>query len=180
MVICISCGIQNNVEAKFCINCGKSLVYQQKKFKKERNTCFGEDDKDPLGWISFGFFVLVVGIVFALNTNVFSDFASWIEQIANKGALIRPPISLTTSAMLFFGIIGALNFVTATIRAFIDKVKRRILSDILSGIALVLFAYLIHLYSIFSLTWQIVLGTEIVVIGLLIITYSIFRSILSK
>jgi hypothetical protein len=180
MVICTGCGLQNNEDANFCINCGKTLAYQQKKIVKERNTCFSEDSRDPLGWISFGFFILVVGIVFALNSNVFSDFAFWIEQIANKGMLIRPPISLTTSAILFFGIIGALNFVTATIRAFIDKVKRRILSDILSGIALVLLAYLLHLYSIFSLTWQIVLGTEIVAIGLLVIVYSIIRNILKE
>jgi uncharacterized membrane protein len=174
------CSAQNKEDAKFCTNCGASISPLQNRYVKERDTCFGEGDRDRLGKVSFGFFVIVVGIVLAFNPGIFSDFGFWIEQMTNEGTIVRPSTSLITSAMLFFGMIGVSNFVMAATRAFIDKAKRRMISDILSGVALVLFAYLISLYNTYSLTWQMVLGIEVVAIGLLIVSYSILRNMLPR
>lgn len=176
MVSFINCSIQNKEIADFNINYRTSFLSQQKTYSVERDTCFGEENKDPLSWLSFGFFILALGIVFSLNTDVFSDFGFWIEQMADKGIPVRPPTSLISSAILFFGMIGISDFGIATIRVFIDKEKRRIISDILTGVALVLFAYLIHMYNAYFFMWQTVLGIEIVVIGLLVILYTLVRA----
>lgn len=95
-------------------------------------------------------------------------------MIAEQG-LVRPTEGLITSATIFFGLIGLSNFFTASIRLTTYKARRQALADILSGVALVLFAYLIYLYGGYALTWQMVLAIEVVIVGLLVILYSVVR-----
>jgi hypothetical protein len=61
-----------------------------------------------------------------------------------------------------------------------DRVMRRILADVISGVALVLFAYLIYLYGVNALTWQMMLAIEAVTCGVLIIAYSVVRYLFPK
>lgn len=147
---------------------------------RERETCFGTGEKDYLGLMSFGTFILIVGIVFTINPNLISNFQWWIEQMANKESLVRPPRGLVTSATLFFGLIGLSDFFTAAIRLWIGKPRRRVLVDVLTGIALVIFAYLTYLYGSYTLTWQMAVAIEVVVIGLLVIAYSLARHVFWK
>jgi len=149
---------------------------------QERETCFGAGfrKKDYLGLVSFGAFILIVGIVFAANPNLVSDFSSWIEQVTDEQHLIRPSEGLVSSAILFFTLIGLSNFFEAGLKLWIVKAGRRVLADILSGVALVLFAYLIHLYGSYALTWQIVIAIEAIVVGLLVVLYSIARYVFLK
>ena len=149
---------------------------------RERETCFGAGfrKKDYLGLVSFGAFILIVGIVFAANPNLVSDFSSWIEQVTDEQHLIRPSEGLVSSAILFFTLIGLSNFFEAGLKLWIVKAGRRVLADILSGVALVLFAYLIHLYGSYALTWQIVIAIEAIVVGLLVVLYSIARYVFLK
>jgi len=149
---------------------------------QERETCFtvGLREKDYLGLLSFGAFILIVGIVFAANPNLISDFISWIEQMTDEQHLIRPSEGLVSSAVLFFTLIGLSNFFEASVRLWISKARRQVLADILSGVALVLFAYLIHLYGSYVLTWQMVLAMEAIAVGVLVVLYSIARYVLWK
>jgi uncharacterized BrkB/YihY/UPF0761 family membrane protein len=149
---------------------------------REREACFsvGFRKKDYLGLISFGVFVIIVGIVFVANPNLVSDFSSWIEQMTDEQHLIRPPEGFINSAILFFGLIGLFDFFKAGVRLWIVEPRRQALGDILSGVALILFAYLIHLYGGYVLTWQMVLATEAIVVGLLVVLYSIVRYVFSK
>lgn len=149
---------------------------------QERETCFGAGlrKKDYLGLVSFGAFILIVGIVFIANPNLVSDFSSWIEQMTGEQHLIRPPEGLVSSAILFFTLIGLSNFFEAGIKLWITKIMRQVLADILSGVALVLFAYLIHLYGSYALTWQMVIAIEAIAVGLLVVLYSIARYVFLK
>lgn len=115
-----------------------------------------------------------------MNSNITSDFSLWIEQLTSQKTLIRPPLGLITSAILFFGLIGVSNFFMAGIRFMTYKARRRVLSDILSGVALVLFSYLIYLYGVHMLAWQVVLAAEVVVCGFLVILYTIVRHLFLK
>jgi hypothetical protein len=149
---------------------------------REREACFsvGFRKKDYVGLISFGIFVIIVGIVFVANPHLVSDFSSWIGQMTDQQHLIRPVEGLINAAVLFFGLIGLSDFFKAGIRLWIAEPRRQVLVDILSGVALVLFAYLIHLYGTFALTWQMVLATEAIAVGLLVVLYSIVRYAFSK
>ena len=149
---------------------------------REREACFGTGlrKKDYLGLVAFGIFILIVGIVFIANPNLISDFSSWIKQMTDEQHLIRPHEGLVSSATLFFTLIGLSNFFEAGIKLWIGKARRQVLADILSGVALVLFAYLIHLYGIYALTWQIVIAIEAIAVGLLVVSYSIARYVFLK
>ena len=149
---------------------------------QELETCFGLGlrEKDYMGLVSFGAFILTVGIVFVVNPKLFSDFRLWIEQMRTMETLVRPPRGLIVSAIVFFGLIGLSDFFKAGIRVWIAQSRRQVLADILSGAALTLFAYLIYLYGNYTLGWQMVLAIEAVAVGLLVILYSIMRSVFLK
>jgi len=188
MVTCPKCGAEMNEGDEFCRSCGAPLAAKTEKplekesYAREREVCFGEGERrrDYSGLVSLGIFLLVVGVVFLANPNVVSNFSSWIEQMTNENALSRPPQGLIDSATLFFVLIGLSNFLLAGIRFMADKVMKRVLADILSGVALVLFAYLIYLYGRHALAWQMVLAVEAVACGLLIILYTVLRYLFPK
>ncbi|MDH5689503.1 MAG: hypothetical protein OEZ48_16765 [Candidatus Bathyarchaeota archaeon] len=137
--------------------------------------CFGagERRRDFAGLISFGAFLIVVAITFLANPNMVSDFQLWIERVTSENILLRPSQGLITSATVFFGLIGLSNFLVAGVRFKLDKATRRAFADILSGMALLLFSYLIYLYGSYALAWQMVLTIQIVAIGLLVILYGV-------
>jgi len=186
MATCPKCGAEISEDDKFCGSCGASLAVKtnEKVVKesevKEREVCFGERERrrDYLGLVSFGIFIVIVGLVFLANPNVASNFGSWIEQMSREKTLRRPPQDLIDSAILIFCLIGLSNFFVAGIRFMTDKVSkvmRRVLADILTGVALVLFSYLIYLYGSHALAWQMVPAIEAVAVGLLVIFYSLVR-----
>ncbi len=186
MPYCPRCNAEIKEGDKFCVYCGAPLVsetlktVERRKYVRERDTCFGEEEKDYLGLVSLGFFLLAVGITYTLNTNVFDDFRFWIEKLIAEKTIVRPPSELIFSATIFLGASGFFSFIKAIVRILTNDVKRRIIADIFSGIALVIFAYLINLYGTGTLTWQTTLGTEIIVCGLLIALYSIISSLLRR
>ena len=142
-------------------------------------TCFGgrEPRRDPIGIVNLGLFLLVIGAVYTINPNIISEVIAWFRFLTETRMVVRPPITLINSAAIFFGLIGISNFITAGIRIMVDKVWRRILPDVLTGIGLMSFAYLINQYGRHTITWVQVLGSEAVVFGILVIIYAVFRSL---
>jgi len=155
---------------------------EKERLTQERDVCFGQTrgPRDYSGLLSFGILLVVVGLVFLANPSIVSDFRSWIEQMRTKEAMSRPPQSLINGATLFFAFIGVSDFFMAGVRFMRDRALRRTVADVLSGIALVLFAYLAYLYGVHAISWQIVLGAEAVAIGLLVILYSVVRYMFPK
>jgi hypothetical protein len=76
---------------------------------------------------------------------------------------------MMNSVVTFLGLIGVSNFLTAIIRLQVDRTPRRIISDVLSGISLLVFAYLINLHFSGAITWMIALAYEAVAVGVLVI-----------
>jgi hypothetical protein len=188
MATCPKCGAEIKEEDKFCPSCGTPLTakadkpIEKESYPREREGCFGEGERhrDYSGLVSFGILLLVVGVVFLANTNIVSDFRLWVEQSTTQETLLRPPQGLIDSAALFFGLMGVSNFFMAGVRFMADRVMRRILADVISGVALVLFAYLIYLYGVDALAWPMVLAIEAVTCGVLIIAYSVVRYLFPK
>lgn len=188
MATCPNCGAEAKEDDKYCTYCGASLtaeageaIRREEKPVRERDECFGgRAERDYSGLVSFGFFIITAGIIFIMNPGIFSDFGLWIETMVAQEGLVRPPEDLITSATVFFGLIGVSSFVVAGLRLAVGRTWRRALSDALSGVALVLFAYLIHLYGIRSITWQTVFAMEAVAVGLLVVLYSLVRYALLK
>jgi hypothetical protein len=177
MVTCPKCGAETQEDHKFCSVCGASLEIQPKPAEtkprvRQRDTCFGEGERDYLGLVSVGFFIIIVAIVFLSNVNIFEEFRQWIDLMTTRQTFVRPSDGLLSSAKLLFILAGISNFVMAGIRMAFSDVKNRIISDALSGVALVLFAYFIQLYAARSITWAAALGYEAIAVGLLVMLYS--------
>jgi len=94
--------------------------------------------------------------------------------------LSRPTQDLIDSATLFFGLIGLSDFFLAGVRFMAHQRLRRVLTDILFGVALAFFSYFIYLYGTGAFAWQIVLAAEAVTVGLLVILYSVLRYLFPK
>jgi len=188
MPICPKCGAEIEKDDEFCRSCGASLTtktnepVEKESYAREREVCFGEGERyrDYSGLVSLGIFLVIVGAVFLANPSFISNFSSWIEQMTKAKTLSRPPQGLIDSATIFFSLIGLSDFFLAGVRFMADKRMRRVLVDILSGVALVLFSYLIYLYGKHALTWQMALAMEAIACGLLIISYSALRYLFPK
>ncbi|MFB0558557.1 MAG: zinc ribbon domain-containing protein [Candidatus Bathyarchaeia archaeon] len=186
MPYCEKCGAQISEEDQHCPSCGNPVKpgervrpRRERGYTRERDLCFRREEPrgDPLDIVEFGLFLLIVGVVYISNPDILSGFISWVRLMADLGTMIRPPTPLTSSAVLFFALIGFSNLLTASIRVMVDKVWRRILSDILAGIGLLLFAYLINLYGQHIITWTNVIAIIAIVFGALVIAYSLLRNL---
>jgi len=188
MPTCQKCGAEAEKDDEFCRFCGTRLVAETSKpFEKEhtvqeREVCFGEGERprDYSGLVSFGIFLLIVGIIFLANPNLISDFRLWIETMTTQKTLLRPTQGLIDSAVLFFALIGISDFFLAGVRFLTHQRLRRVLTEILSGVALMSFSYFIYLYGTRAFAWQMVLAAEAVTVGLLVILYSVLRYLFPK
>jgi len=188
MATCLKCDAEMRKGDAFCHSCstqlttrvGKSVEKQSHAKEREMRSEERKRPSDYLGLISFGIVIVVVGFLFLINPNLIANFGSWIEDMAKQKTLLRPPQGLINSAILFFAVIGVSSFFIGGVRFMSDRVMRRLLADISTGTALVLFSYLIYLYGTHALAWHVVLAAEAVVIGILIIIYSALRFLFPK
>lgn len=186
MPYCEKCGAQFGEKDQYCPSCGNPVKpgvwvrpRRERAYARERDVCFGREERrgDPLGIVEFGLFLLIVGVVYISNPDILSGFISWVRTMADLGTMFRPPTPLISSAVLFFALIGFSNLLTASIRVMVDKVWRRILSDVLAGAGLLLFAYLINLYGQHAITWTNVIAVMAIAFGALVIAYSLLRNL---
>ncbi len=81
---------------------------------------------------------------------------------------------------MFFALVGASNFVQSVVRFRLAKFSRRVLTDIFSGTALLVFAYLIALWSSHVITFLSVLVIEVAICGALLIAYGVILFVFFK
>lgn len=126
---------------------------------------------DVIGFVSFALFLLIVGIVIAANPGIFGDLRDWLEPMIARGAFLRPPEALIGSAILLFALSGFSGLFTATLRAAVERRKTKALSDALSAVGGLVFAYLLTYYQSRGLSAAQVLAIEVAVVGMLLIAY---------
>jgi hypothetical protein len=173
MPYCKKCGTECVEGASYCTKCGAPT----EEWKPPREECFGEEkeERDHLGLVPFGIFLLIVGYILITNPWISSYVQSLFENLG-KGIFEPPPKQLRYIFALFLGLIGVSNFAMAGIRAIFGQPWRKPLGDVLLGVGLLSFAYLVYLNSQGLMTWQIVLVLGVIVIGILIISYGIIVS----
>lgn len=182
MPFCEKCGAEVSEDQRHCQKCGAPVSKgfprrpRDSRRRRDDDLCFGgESERDPLGLLEFGLFLLVVGAVFLSNSSIFSELIDWITLMADRSSLIRPQASIISSATLFFGLVGFSNLFTAVARVMMDKVWRRILSDLLAGAGSLVFAYLISLYAKEAIAFTNVIAIEVIVFGISVVLYFVLR-----
>ena len=192
--ICPSCGKVNREGANYCAFCATPLaptaaprpaatasIPPAPVPPPTADACFGTPParmREPAfpGILSFAFFLIVVGAVFLSNPGIFTDLEAWMKAFTPAGGVPRPPQSLIMSAVLFFAAAGVSDFVTAGIRFAITKRRRRMLADVMTGIGWIALSGLTTLYAGRSISGPVVIASELVVCGILIILYLVVVS----
>ena len=183
MPYCEECGAEVGEDQRYCPKCGASFSRisgrrSGRRIRRDDDLCFGRDsERDPLGLLEFGLFLLVVGGVFMSNPGVLSELVDWATLMSEVGAPIRPQASLISSVTLFFTLVGVSNLFTAVVRVLMDKVWRRILSDLLAGAGSLAFAYLISLYAKDAIAFTNVIAVEAIVFGVSVVLYAVLRDV---
>jgi len=126
---------------------------------------------DLIGLLSFGFFLVIVGVVWALNPNVFVQFFSWVGSISGSASIPRPPDPLIWSAALMFGLGAASGYFTTFLRATAMRQRGRAFGDFLSATGTLVLAVLLSAYASRVLSGWAVVGLEVATVGFLIFVY---------
>ena len=89
MVYCAKCGVKNEDDAKFCLNCGIPL-YPEKSKERYGDTCFGKRERHveedcfglPYGGaiagIIIGIFIIFLGLAIALRQDIWQWIGTFI------------------------------------------------------------------------------------------------------
>ncbi len=180
---CDKCGAEIGEGEKFCSKCGAYLV-ERRRIREERRgpreECFGRrEEGDNVGLISFGIFLLIFGFVWYMYPEILSDIKDLFVRLTEE-QVFEPSTSLIKAFTLLLGLLGVSNFAVAGLRVALKQPLRRPLSDVLSGVFLISFAYLVSLYGKDVLTLEVVLLLVLLTAGLLVIGYGVIKYIIKK
>lgn len=176
MATCAKCGVENREGAKFCMSCGLPMPGMAMPPPPAPPAAPPPPPPppprpDPIGFISFAFLLLILGVTWAVNPGIVGDMRSFFEPLLTRGALLRPPETLIQSAVLFFALAGLGGLVTSGLRLALERRKSRGLSEGFSAVATLVFAYLLTFYASRALTASQVLAIEVAVVGFLFLVY---------
>jgi len=132
--------------------------------------------------ISFGGFLIIVGLIFFLYPDIPSAIRAFFEALSEQRrfpVLSEPRFRpLPEAAAIFFAMLGILNFLMAGIRLVARWPWQRSLNDASWGIALVFLGYLIWLYSISGggvISGWLIWPTFLIVAGILVAVNGLIR-----
>jgi hypothetical protein len=192
-VRCARCGTENAEDIGFCVYCGASLTgmgtaneppvpvvaapARTSAVKPIPPALRRQYERRPdfVGLIGVAFFLLTVGIVFTLNTDLLNDLRAWYDQLSQGGLpgalFVRPPPGIVTSGMFFFGLLGLSNFLTAGLRWILDRSRFGALARLFAGVGFLALAVLTWRYSLFAVTGPQVISIWTAVLGTLLVIY---------
>ena len=187
-VRCPKCGTENDEEVAFCVYCG-SLLPDRTGMPPSPTApqapispralkplppvarAFPERRPDFVGLIGVAFFLLIVGIVFTLNTKLLNDFGSWRDLIVGNDLFVRPPDGIITSGVLFFGLLGLSNFLTSGLRWILDRNRFGALARVLAGVGFLSLALLTWRYSLRAMSGPLVISIWTAILGTFLVIY---------
>lgn len=179
MTKCAECGTENKDEAKFCMSCG--VAFQSKPGVAQAAPpapappppppARKPPAPDPLGLVGLAFLLVILGVVFILNPDVFNQLFGWVREMSAKGVAFRPPEALIGSATLFWALTGVSGFGMAFLRLSVQRLWVRSLADVFSGVAQIVLAALLGLYGAKLMTSSEVIAVEAIAVGILLFVY---------
>jgi Protein of unknown function (DUF835)/zinc-ribbon domain len=187
-VRCPKCGTENDAEVAFCVYCGSLLpdhagtppaptappaprMSLAIKTNPPVARAFPERRPDFVGLIGVAFLLLIVGIVFTLNTGLLTDLRLWSDLIVANGLFVRPPDGIITSGIIFFGLLGLSNFLTSGLRWILDRSRFGALARVLAGVGFLSLAFLTWRYSLRAMSGSLVISVWTAILGTFLVIY---------
>ena len=131
-----------------------------------------EPHEDIVGLMGLAFFLIAVSVAVALNPNLGADLTTWTHLVSSQSTpFVRPPEGVITSAAWFFGVVGVLEFVAASLRWALRWTRLRVAGRILAGAGDLVFSALLFLYSAKSIPGAFLLAILAGTVGVLLLIY---------
>lgn len=135
-------------------------------------TRYRQPHEEFVGLLSFAFFLTAVAVVFGLNPNLVTDLRLWTQIVSDHHTVfVRPPDPVLVSAAWFFGVMGVLEFVNAGVRWALRWTPLRSAGRVLSAVGDLMFASLLQLYAIGSITGAFLVTILVGVLAVLLMIY---------
>ena len=178
-VRCPKCGTENDDEVAFCVYCGSLLPDHASAPTPAAPAPTAPSAASALrpmpaaarALIGVAFFLLILGLVFTLNTNLLNDFRSWWDLIVPGGLFVRPPDGIVRSGLLFFALLALSNFITSGLRWVLDRNRFGALARVLAGLGFVSVAILTWRYSLRAVSGSLVVSIWTAILGVLLVIY---------
>jgi len=187
MDTCSKCGSPRSPNDQFCHFCGAALTAPPTAAPTTPSPAPtpaatpAVKRPDLVGIVSFGFLLVILGIVFGLNPNAGLEFYQWIESSAKAAYATRPPDTLLASTELFFALATLSGLVTAGLRYANDRTNLlRPIADALGALGTLSFTVLVGLYAQLRVSGPSALAIQAAVVGVLIVTYVAWAVTLSR
>jgi hypothetical protein len=128
--------------------------------------------EDLVGLMSFAFFLFAVATVFAQNPNLIANLRGWMDLVsANHTIFVRPTDAVIVSAAWFFGVIGALEFVSASVRRTLRWIPLNVAARVLAGVGDLAFAALLVVYARRAISGAFLLTVLVGIAAVLLMIY---------
>src|SRR5437879_5399290 len=187
-VRCPKCGTENDDEVAFCVYCGSLLpdhaavppsptlprapnVSRALKAIPPVARAFPERRPDFVGLIGVAFFLLIVGIVFTLNTNLLNDLRFWSDLIVANGLFVRPPDGIIASGIIFFGLLRLSHFLTPGLSWLLYRSRFGALARVLAGLGFLSLAFLTWRCSMRAMPGSLVISVWTAILGTFLVIY---------
>jgi len=122
--------------------------------------------------LGFAFFLAAVAAVFVQNPNLIEDLRRWSQIMStNNTIFVRPPDAAIVSAAWFFGVVGVLEFISASLRWALRWNPLRAVSRILTGVGDLIFAVLLLRYADHAISGGFLLTVLVGVLAALLMIY---------
>lgn len=181
---CPKCGTENNEAVAFCVYCGGALPISRSEAPNEAARtpstvptmkpmppAIRERHPDFVSLIGLAFFLLILGVVFTLNTSLLTDFQLWWDTVRVRGLFTRPPEGIIASGILSFVLLGASNLMTSGLRWLLDRNRFGALARLLAGGGFLALAFLAYEYQARFIPGQRLVSIWTAVLGSLLIIY---------
>lgn len=174
MPYCPKCGKEVSNEMSFCPQCGGALgaTTQPDTSKMRIAVPFRVTvprETDLLGLMSVGVVLILVALTYFRYTIDPSVIGNYVQNMANKGVFIKPPLALLDPMIFFFYAVSVWGIVLSGLRIVLERSVKKALGD-LSGCFFSFFcAFLLTNYAANVFTEQITGAYFVIAIGLLVV-----------
>lgn len=131
-----------------------------------------ELDKDPLGLLGFGVFIVTVSLIIMNFPNSFSELFSWLRRLEFGKVVIIPNSLLWPLIWMLIGG-GLWNLVSCGIRLLVNINRRKSISDGFRGLFLITASFFFREYSYSLISFTTLVSSLLISLGTLIVLASL-------
>jgi len=176
---CRKCGKESSHINGYCPNCGAYLDLTKQK-ETDETGIKAPKKTDVLGLMSLGVLLIILSLSYMRYRVAPSIIIGYLQNIAEQGMFIKPPIVVLEIVIFFFNATGIWSIILSGLRVVFLRSVGKALSDLSGGFFLLFSAFLLGNYSRAIFSGQITVGYFLAGLGVLIIVNSVVKLVVPE